>query len=414
MRLTAALLLGLLLIPAGTAPAAELIGEFNVGGWWGGAYSNNKDDTGFSYCLVAKAAGGSKYVLVVRATEIGYAIGLIDTDKPFSANESFKISARVDKRWSFEGDGIAVSDQLVRLTLPSEEEPAARKALAAGNRLVIELEDGRKASASLRGSRKALARMDKCYTTRIAKVPPGPKEAPQPTTDPQPSSAPQPAPEEEVRLSDAERDWGGNPALNRRLAEATGYGGHFRDGAFGRWISRRSPELKARVGEIVQLHATLEAAQEEADRRAHEETALLQTILGTSPTPNKSDVEHLAALDGGTSLPLLEPVAIAWNGSPDPVQPTIRPKSAKVVAGEPMIAVFSGLPKNGQHWIALAAPDDGPEQYFAYYFTDATSRSGEYAFPTLPVGGYELRLYLDWPKGGYTVAASHPFTVVAP
>jgi hypothetical protein len=45
------------------------------------------------------------------------------------------------------------------------------------------------------------------------------------------------------------------------------------------------------------------------------------------------------------------------------------------------------------------------------WFYTGGMKSGSYTFGGLQPGRYEVRVYFDWPDGGYKVKASYGFTV---
>lgn len=66
---------------------------------------------------------------------------------------------------------------------------------------------------------------------------------------------------------------------------------------------------------------------------------------------------------------------------------------------------FSGLPAKGQDWLALSDINHKPDEYFDMVMLEGRPQSGSHSFKGLPEGKYEVRVYTDWPDGGYTVAA---------
>ncbi|MEB3226256.1 MAG: hypothetical protein VKJ86_10700 [Synechococcus sp.] len=79
-------------------------------------------------------------------------------------------------------------------------------------------------------------------------------------------------------------------------------------------------------------------------------------------------------------------------------------------ANEAILVNYANLPGNAGDWITIvlaSAPDDTYDEWF---YTDGR-RSGSRQFNGLPPGNYEVRVYYNWPTGGYTVQDRYGFTV---
>lgn len=91
-------------------------------------------------------------------------------------------------------------------------------------------------------------------------------------------------------------------------------------------------------------------------------------------------------------------------------QYTLRTDKDTYAPNEKLIVQYAGLPNTPGNWIAIAKKGDADSSYGQWTFTgDKTSGSWEILAP--PAGEYEARLYLNWPAGGYNVAARYPFRV---
>lgn len=79
-------------------------------------------------------------------------------------------------------------------------------------------------------------------------------------------------------------------------------------------------------------------------------------------------------------------------------------KAAKDVyqAGETVEIIYENLPGNRQDWLTLIQKDKADNIYAEWFYTEGKS-SGRHVFKALPAGEYEIRVYHDWPKGGYVV-----------
>lgn len=91
---------------------------------------------------------------------------------------------------------------------------------------------------------------------------------------------------------------------------------------------------------------------------------------------------------------------------------SIRTQNDVYTANAPIVVQYAGLPGNKQDWITIVGAGSSDSSYGQYFYTNG-STSGQMSFNGLSAGRYEVRLYLDWPAGGYTVWARYPFTVGA-
>ncbi len=84
---------------------------------------------------------------------------------------------------------------------------------------------------------------------------------------------------------------------------------------------------------------------------------------------------------------------------------------ATYTPGQPMSVTFSGFTGTND-WIAVAPAGSAAETYGEWHWTDRRT-AGALAFTAPAAGSYELRAFLDWSAGGYTIRARVPFTVAA-
>ncbi|NOX72877.1 MAG: hypothetical protein GXP03_04415, partial [Alphaproteobacteria bacterium] len=115
---------------------------------------------------------------------------------------------------------------------------------------------------------------------------------------------------------------------------------------------------------------------------------------------------------------VLSAVAPEASQAPDPVAqglgtPLIAPIKPVFKPDEPIEVQFSGLPAMGQDWLAISALDHSPEQYFELVMLEGKPAAGQNVFTALPEGEYEVRVYLNWPDGGYNIAASSRVVVAS-
>ncbi len=117
--------------------------------------------------------------------------------------------------------------------------------------------------------------------------------------------------------------------------------------------------------------------------------------LAQPPTPPPASEPPAAAATPG--LPP-HPGLLAWTDATD------------YAAGETVVVHYRGLPGNPQDWITVVHADESDDRYGAWLYTEGAT-SGTATFDDLAPATYEVRVYLDWPAGGYEVVSRYPFTV---
>lgn len=91
----------------------------------------------------------------------------------------------------------------------------------------------------------------------------------------------------------------------------------------------------------------------------------------------------------------------------------IRTDKLSYLPGEPIQAAVDGLPGSRQDWITLV-PAGTPENRFGEWQYTGGKRSMVFRFRGVPRAGiYELRVYYDWPRGGYKVRGRRRIVVRA-
>jgi hypothetical protein len=86
--------------------------------------------------------------------------------------------------------------------------------------------------------------------------------------------------------------------------------------------------------------------------------------------------------------------------------PGIAPRQPVFAPDEGIAVIYGGLPAKGQDWLAIAGVDQGPKEYYDLVMLEGRPKDGSHVFKPLPEGEYQIRLYTDWPKGGYEIIAS--------
>ncbi|MBN1410490.1 MAG: hypothetical protein JW969_06570 [Spirochaetales bacterium] len=79
---------------------------------------------------------------------------------------------------------------------------------------------------------------------------------------------------------------------------------------------------------------------------------------------------------------------------------------------ESITVTYAGLPGNEYDWITLVAADEPDESYGNWFYTQGAG-TGSRSFPQVKPGDYEIRVYYNWPDGGYIVQARIKIKVVA-
>ncbi len=88
----------------------------------------------------------------------------------------------------------------------------------------------------------------------------------------------------------------------------------------------------------------------------------------------------------------------------------IKMQKEVYASGEAIEVEFSGLPGNQQDWITVVKKGTPESSYGEYFYTQG-KKQGSYEFKGLSPGEYEVRVYFNWPDGGYTVQDRFSFEV---
>ncbi|MEW6230244.1 MAG: hypothetical protein AB1700_19530, partial [Bacillota bacterium] len=85
-----------------------------------------------------------------------------------------------------------------------------------------------------------------------------------------------------------------------------------------------------------------------------------------------------------------------------------------VRAGQTLTLTFEGAPGYPQDWVTLVSTSTPAEQYGEWYYLGG-KKAGTVNFttPNAP-GTYEVRLYENWPLGGYKIVARSNTITVGP
>lgn len=88
----------------------------------------------------------------------------------------------------------------------------------------------------------------------------------------------------------------------------------------------------------------------------------------------------------------------------------IKPNRTIFKRTESVTITYSGLPGNQNDWITLVRASEPDSTYGSWFYTSG-QKSGTYSFGTVEPGDYEIRIYFDWPNGGYIVRKRVKITV---
>ena len=80
----------------------------------------------------------------------------------------------------------------------------------------------------------------------------------------------------------------------------------------------------------------------------------------------------------------------------------IKPNKTIFTRFEQVTINYSGLPGNQNDWITLTNASEPDTTYGDWFYTYG-QKSGSYSFKIAEPGDYEVRIYYDWPNGGYVV-----------
>ncbi len=147
--------------------------------------------------------------------------------------------------------------------------------------------------------------------------------------------------------------------------------------------------------------------------------ALRDRLAGAAPAAGgvpPSGAAPSATGDSSGADPVLGVETTSAGGGP------AAPGSARFEAGRPIRVRFDRLPGTAD-WLTIVPVGTPDDQFGEWFWSDGSAtpgrpagvpqRSGVLTFAGLQPGDYEVRLYFDWPNGGYRVRGRRPITVVA-
>ena len=148
-------------------------------------------------------------------------------------------------------------------------------------------------------------------------------------------------------------------------------------------------------------------------------------LTGTRAAPSGSifveiiSPDRLVWLEPETTLPSrlltrIESGPAASSATPAPPKkpaPFVRATDPRPKAGEPIEIEWCSIAGTSNDWLTVVPLHSSSGRYDEWHMLP--ERHGRMRFKPLPAGSYEVRLFLDWPRGGYEVAARFPIEVEA-
>jgi len=91
-------------------------------------------------------------------------------------------------------------------------------------------------------------------------------------------------------------------------------------------------------------------------------------------------------------------------------KPVVTLSSQMLRPGDPVTIDISGLPGNAQDWLTLVAVDAPTSTFGEWTYTNGVTE-GSWTFTAPTPGDYEVRVFFDYPEGGFTIHARAPLQV---
>ncbi|WP_168206328.1 peptidoglycan-binding protein [Labrenzia sp. PHM005] len=452
MRVFAALATAVFLTLLASVSAASASNRLSLeksGNWVIAAYADGNDATTFTKCVMLLPLSQDRYFGLGLFTSGNYVVFLGLGKNRVVAGTTYNARIIVDRRWALDTRIEALTNDSVRF-FPGNETATSKAltAIAEGSRLSFQIAGLKRNSLSLRGSRRAIRALQRCYQTYApqvaAKTEPEVPEI-QPSGDildlarevgiPPPSGSLR-----QLRENADTLDPRAQLVFVLALMDQTDYGrfkqeaiGHVTlvadaDDPRGLFLLARMMELgfdeesySGHASDLINQAADLghpEALMRRAlARRAQEPDAALADLELAAASGHRGAKDILKdweAENRAAQTPTPPPVTALPSPVPVPVQqtaPSINGNKARFSTGEAVSVEFGNLPAGQLNWIAIAAADHGAEAFYDLLMLQNGRQTGTHTFKLLPDGDYELRVYLDWPNGGHEIAARAPVTV---
>jgi len=170
----------------------------------------------------------------------------------------------------------------------------------------------------------------------------------------------------------------------------------------------------ARIGKILSVDAVIAGTSLVTESRTEFIVRVIQSEKGIILASVDDHVTYtVTAEKAGTDKPASSPSAAAakaTTGAASANGVSLSASKPAYAAGEAIVVSFSGLAGDDTDWLTLVEADRSDGEYGEYFYTDGAS-SGTATFAGVPAGDWELRLYFDWPAGGYEVQKRLKITV---
>lgn len=171
----------------------------------------------------------------------------------------------------------------------------------------------------------------------------------------------------------------------------------------------------ARIGKLLSVDAVVIGTIRVTDTRTEFIARVIQSesgiILASADVFVEAGGVQSSVKAGGGAQGSTTASSTTAGGSTSAQAPvTITPAKTRFKASEPILIIFSGMPGNENDWITLVKADTPDDTYGEWFYTEGED-SGSYSFQAVEPGDYEIRVYFDWPAGGFTVQQRVKITV---
>jgi TolB-like protein len=176
--------------------------------------------------------------------------------------------------------------------------------------------------------------------------------------------------------------------------------------------------LAARIGKILAVEGVvIGTISVEGD-----EVELIARVVQSETAVIMKSADMIYRVETGTGIAVGSVTAPGNDYRPDDITRYTTDRAAANVTGsiilgqfvfsgsEAVTVKYKGLLGNQYDWITLVEETTSDDKYGEWFYTYGKT-SGSYTFKNVPPGNYEVRLYYDWPSGGYQVQGRIKITV---
>lgn len=161
----------------------------------------------------------------------------------------------------------------------------------------------------------------------------------------------------------------------------------------------------AKIGKILSVDAVIIGTIHVTDKQVEFIARVIQSENGIILA--SADEKLISDSSGSTESDSSDPDNITTDNTADL---TLKPAKTVFTRFESVTISYTGLPGNKNDWITLVKSSEPDSTYGPWFYTSG-QRSGTYSFGTVEPGEYEIRVYFDWPNGGYIVRKRIKITV---